>query len=104
MPKQSHGLEEDYYTQAQMDLLEALLDPDDAPYPWNTADPDSEAYFAEQERNFLIEGWVEEDANSQVFFNQLEQIWSTNTATDDPSVTASSFLQANLPLVCPKVG
>lgn len=97
MPKQSHGLEDDYYTQAQMDLLEALLDPDDAPYPWNTADPDSEAYFAEQEQNFLIEDWAEEDTNSQVFFDQLEQIWSTNTATADPSVNASSFLQANLP-------
>ena len=85
MPKQSHGSEDKYYTQAQMDLLEALLSPEDAIYPWNTADP-AEVYFA-GEQDFLIEDWLE-DAVPQAFFNQLEQVWITNT------VAASSSIQA----------
>jgi hypothetical protein len=35
--------------QMQTELLEALLEPEDCLYPWNTADPESEAYFAERE-------------------------------------------------------
>ena len=85
MPRQCHGSEDKYYTQAQMDLLEALLNPEDAMYPWNTADPDSEVYFAEREQDFLIEDWIE-DALPQTFFNQLEQIWMTNTVGHSSSI------------------
>lgn len=65
----------------QVDLLEALLEPDDAPYPWNTADPDSEAYFAEREQEFVLEDWSEEEmtARSQAFFTELTQLWSAIT-------------------------
>lgn len=65
----------------QVDLLKALLESDDAPYPWNTADPDSEAFFAERSGEFVLEDWSEEEmaARSQAFFTKLTQLWSANT-------------------------
>ena len=43
---------EDAYTpsKARVEFLELILEPDDAPYPWDTADLDSEAYFIEAEQ------------------------------------------------------
>ena len=69
------------FLQAQKDLLEALLEPDDAPYPWNTADPESEAYFAEREQYFVLEDWPEQEmaAQTQTFLTQLDQLWSAST-------------------------
>ncbi len=93
---------EDYnYTQssAQVELLEALLAPEDACYPWNTTDPESEAYFTDQEQDFLLEDWSEEEmaTRAQTFFNQLEQIWSaTTSAADNSDVASSNFIQASL--------
>lgn len=78
----------------QLELLEALLaadepngvsnnqeslesDPSFALYPWDPTDPESEAYFEEQEQHFLLEDWTEEEINdrSTAFFSQLDQIW-----------------------------
>ena len=68
---------------AQVDLLEALLEPDDAPYPWNTAAPESEAYFVEAEQEFVVEDWLEQEiaARSLTFFTHLDQLWSATTVT-----------------------
>lgn len=97
MPKQSHSSQDkDYNAQAQIDLLEALLEPEDQTYPWNPADPESEAYFAEREQDFLIE---EETVTPQTFFTELEQIWSTTTpAADKSTVAAGNSIQTTLPL------
>lgn len=82
----------------QLELLEALLAPDGATYPWNPTDPESEAYFVEQEQKFMLEDWSEAEiaARTQTFFSQIEQIWSdiapeaeTKTATDINDLQAS---------------
>jgi len=41
-----------------------LLEPDDAPYPWNNADPESENYFVEAEQEF-VEDWLEQEITAQ---------------------------------------
>jgi hypothetical protein len=88
--------------QAQMELLEALLEPEDAPYPWNTAEPESEAYFADREQYFAMENWSEEEtaAQTQTFFTQLDQLWSAATLavpnTNTTDVAAVSAIQAIL--------
>lgn len=68
-------------SQAKMDLLEALLEPEDAVYPWNTADPESEAYFANREEELVLEDWLEEEmpADAQTFFTLLTQLWEDIT-------------------------
>jgi hypothetical protein len=71
---------EDALNSVQGELLEALLQAEEDFYPWNPAEPEAEAYFAELERGFLLEQWQEvEDITqaSQVLFNQLHQCWSS---------------------------
>ncbi len=88
------------YELSQIELLEALLDPDDAPYPWNPAAPESEAYFAEREHDFVREGWLEEEivAQTQTFFTKLEQLWSASTTSgsDLVPVPTANVIQAAL--------
>jgi hypothetical protein len=71
---------EDALNSVQGELLEALLQAEEDFYPWNPAEPEAEAYFAELERGFLLEQWqeVEEITQaSQALFNQMHQCWSS---------------------------
>jgi hypothetical protein len=86
----------------ELELLEALLEPDDAVYPWNPSDDDSEAYFSEVEKQFATEDCLDEDlsAKSSDFYDKLDHLWSevTNDSTA-PSQTHHSLvdsLQINL--------
>lgn len=65
---------------AQGELLGALLLSEEDFYPWNPAEPEAEAYFAELERGFLLSDWQEEEeiqSASQALFNQLHQCWAS---------------------------
>ncbi len=77
--------EDTNYTQAQaqIELLEALLEADDSLYPWNTADPESEAYFAAREQDLLLDDWFEKMESPQTFLTQLDQIWCATTPPAD---------------------
>jgi len=64
------------------DALTVAEDPTaKAPYIWNPAAPESEAFFTELEQEFSLDGWkVDEVASrSSVFFAQVNQLWSTTT-------------------------
>ncbi|MBE9129210.1 MULTISPECIES: hypothetical protein [unclassified Coleofasciculus] len=83
---------ENALNQLQGELLEALLQADEDCYPWNPADPDSEAYFATLEREFLLEPCQDDGeiaSKSQRLFDQLHQCWtslvSSATETFKPS-------------------
>lgn len=85
---------EDALSGTQGELLEALLQPEEDFYPWNPAEPEAEAYFAELERGFLLDHWQEEEAvqcSSQALFDQLHQCWATpvSSATDTLKVSLS---------------
>ena len=86
----------------QLELLEALLASDDSTYPWNPTDPESEAYFVEQEEQFPLEDWSESEITdrSHSFFSQIEQTWSEIEPKvvyiSVSNVTDSHYLQANL--------
>ena len=66
---------EDALSCIQGELLEALLQPQEDCYPWNPAEPEAEAYFAELERGFSLCDWQEEEVESAslAFFDQLHQ-------------------------------
>lgn len=66
----------DFTAQAEHDLVQALLQ-DETTYCWNTAHPESEAYFAELEKAFVLDDWLEVDIEprSQTLFAQLDQLW-----------------------------
>jgi hypothetical protein len=65
-------------SQMELELLEALLEPEDATYPWNPADDESEAYFCEVEQQFLMQDLLDEEltTQSQAFYSQLDILWS----------------------------
>lgn len=64
---------------AQEDLLEILLQSEQDVYPWNPAEAEAEAYFAELEQEFTLDDWQEEEltSKSQGFFEQLHQSWNS---------------------------
>lgn len=84
---------EDASTQAQLELLEALLQPQDERYPWNPAEPEVQAYFEELEQGCSLEPWQDEEeitGGAQGFFEQLQQCWVS------PLPAATDSLQASL--------
>ncbi|QKQ75040.1 hypothetical protein [Nostoc sp. TCL240-02] len=89
-------------SQVDLDLLEALLEPDDATYPWNPADEESEAYFQELEQQFEMQDLVEEEltTRSQDFYSNLDTLWSnislTSSYNDDPQQALVVNLQETL--------
>ena len=86
----------------ELELLEALLAPDDATYPWNPADLESEAYFSEQEQQLLLENCLDAEiaSGSDAFFSCLEKIWAETIPASEPiNVTSAADavdLQATL--------
>lgn len=82
----THSEEYKYYPLLPpVDLLDALLDPEDITYPWDPADPQTEEYFVSQE-GCLLQEWSEDEVTtkSQAFFTQLEQVWCSITSTVEP--------------------
>lgn len=64
--------------QAQAELLEALLQPEETVYPWNPVDPEAEAYFADLELEFDLDDWTDEEITrrSQRLFAHVDECWS----------------------------
>jgi hypothetical protein len=60
------------------ELLEVLLQIEDKCYPWNPANRESEAFFAELELN-LLPDWQDEpetQSSSEALFNQMHEKWA----------------------------
>ncbi len=78
MAKQINGSETFHPLPSEYDLelLSALLEPEDATYPWNLADEESESYFRELEQQFAADLLDEELTSSQAFYSQLDTLWS----------------------------
>jgi len=71
----------DFQTQAELEILETIIKTD-RPYPWNPTQSDSEAYFTALEQEFSITDLLSDAdlaQNSQILFDQLDQLWSTTT-------------------------
>lgn len=68
----------DSFSHAAADLLEAIMLPNEAAYPWNPGEANSEAYLASLEREFELE-WSDEDisSRSQRLFSQLHECWTS---------------------------
>ncbi|MBF2065661.1 MAG: hypothetical protein IGS39_14750 [Calothrix sp. C42_A2020_038] len=68
-------------SQIHLELLEALLESDDAIYPWNPALPESEDFFHECDANCAIDDLLDSEgaAYEESFYNHLETLWSNAT-------------------------
>ncbi|MDF5713145.1 MAG: hypothetical protein PUP93_04485 [Rhizonema sp. NSF051] len=74
-------------SQVELELLEALMKPDDGTYPWNPVDEESETYFLQLEQQFIIQDLLDEELNerSQALYNQLDHLW-LNYKNDDGDI------------------
>lgn len=82
-----------------LDLLEALLQPEDATYPWNPADEGSEAYFSQLEQQFECQDLLAEDLTTRAenFYHHLDDIWSqVSHSQTDHDQQPSNRLQSAL--------
>ncbi len=87
----------DFWSEAERELWEMLLQ-DETNYCWNTAHPESEAYFTALEAAFPFDELLDMDieARSQALFTQLDQLWerevpeaSTEIATSHSDILAT---------------
>ncbi|BAY12907.1 hypothetical protein [Calothrix sp. NIES-2098] len=86
-------------SQVELDFLAALLEPEDASYPWNPADEESEAYFVELEQQFMSDDlWSEAEITkrSQDFYSQLDAFWPETSVAADSKSQISQMMMANL--------
>lgn len=72
-------------SQAEAELLEALLGQDETVYPWNPGDPEAEAYFADLELEFDLDQWTDEEINgrSQTLFAHIDKCWEQVPVADE---------------------
>ncbi|MFN6481997.1 MULTISPECIES: hypothetical protein [unclassified Nostoc] len=85
-------------SQIDLELLEALLEPEDATYPWNPGDEQSEAYFQELEQQFGMEDLLDEELmrRSQDFYGHLDTLWSGITSKPEYNDNQQQAVVLNL--------
>ncbi len=99
MAKKMNASETFYHLPSQFDLelLEALLEPEDATYPWNPADEESEIYFQELEEQFAQNLTDEElTTHSQAFYGKLDTLWSEISELSHYKCNTKNAALANL--------
>ena len=83
-----------FQAQAELELLQLILQDSTSYYPCNPAEPEAEAYFAALEQE-VVAGWLEEDfaAPIQKLAAQFDQLWKTvdGTATDRSETAGSEI-------------
>ncbi|KST62010.1 hypothetical protein [Mastigocoleus testarum] len=81
-----------------LELLSTLLEAEDNSYPWNPADENSEEYFCEVEKQFVMQDVLEEEITerSRSFYNRLDNLWSQNFNTSYYKCKTKSSVVINL--------
>ncbi|MEH1932238.1 MAG: hypothetical protein V7L14_00575 [Nostoc sp.] len=85
-------------SQVELEFLEALLEPEDATYPWNPGDDESEAYFQELQEQFGVPDLLDEEltTRSEDFYSHLDTLWSGITSTPDYNQNRQQAVVLNL--------
>ncbi|MEH2051303.1 hypothetical protein [Nostoc sp.] len=85
-------------SQIDLELLEALLEPEDATYPWNPGDDESEAYFQELEQQFGMDDLLDEGLTkrSQDFYGHLDTLWAGIASMPEYNDTRQQVVVLNL--------
>jgi hypothetical protein len=83
-----------FQSQAELELLQIILQGSTSCYPCNPAEPEAEAYFAALEQEMSQIGWTDEDfvAPAQLLANQFNQLWAVPTSTTSRTLN-TEFLQ-----------
>jgi len=95
----SSEINEQHRFLTELELLEALLAPEAATYPWNPAEEAAETFFLEQERQLQQEDWWEEELSARApeFLSCVEQLWeNAKPIAASASVADEQSLQTTL--------
>ncbi len=83
-----------------LEFIEALLEPEDATYPWNLADESSAAYFHHLELQFGLQGVSDSEllTSTDNFYQHLDIIWDQVSVIENNNITKSTvnYLQEAL--------
>lgn len=84
--------------QIELELLQALLEPEDICYPWNPADEESESYFHQLEQQFAMQDVLDEEltTRSEDFYGKLDTLWSKISTSPDDNCNTSRTTTINL--------
>lgn len=88
-----HPLVSSFQAQAELELLQLILE-EPVAYPYNPAEPETEAYFAALEQEVLATGWSVEDLTEQgqVLSRRVDQLWANfDLSTPAESVSVDSL-------------
>jgi hypothetical protein len=98
MINQINGVDTSNFLQSpvHLEFLSALLAPEDATYPWNLADQESEDYFNQLEQQFECDDLLGDELarRSQNFYHHLDELWSQasySTKTDHDEQPSKSI-------------
>jgi len=71
-----------FQAQAELELLQLILNDSDTPYPWNPTDPNSSAYFEQLEQEVVAAGGLTDELvpYTQSISSQIDQLWTTLAA------------------------
>lgn len=86
-------------SQIQTDFLELLLtSEEDATYPWDTSNVETEEFFAMNEAHFPMHELLQEELNHRAdsFFNHLDSLWSQLPTTQYHNCNTSGNILVRL--------
>ncbi|GAB4133145.1 MAG: hypothetical protein Fur0046_03650 [Cyanobacteria bacterium J069] len=85
-----------FRSQAELELIQVVLDDAEASYPWNPADPSASGYFEQLEQE-VAASWSAEvlEPYAQSLSTQFDQLWAAVDA-GTPVVTTASILSSSV--------
>lgn len=87
-----HPLVSSFQAQAELELLQLILE-EPSTYPYNPAEPETEAYFAALEQEVLATGWSMGDLaeQGQVLSHHIDQLWTAFSTPVEASAEVSAM-------------
>jgi len=75
-----------------LEFIEALLEPEDAAYPWNLADESTDAYFHNLELQFGLPDFSDAEliTSSENFYQNLDIIWDQVAAIENNNISKNT--------------
>ena len=75
-----------------LEFIEALLEPEDAAYPWNLADESTDAYFHNLELQFGLPDFSDAEliTSSENFYQNLDIIWDQVAVIENHNISKNT--------------
>jgi hypothetical protein len=98
-PSHSH-----FQAQAELELLQLIVQEEPVSYPWNPSAPEASSYFADLEQELLLAGWSSDELTEQGYrlAQQVDQLWATVLPAETVEAELSNELFAQFSTQVPQ--